>query len=90
MTSDPPLCPSLQVAWQEATQQKVTLEESALCEEVFPTFLKSLYTMGVVLSEDNIIPLLMLYDKYLIKKHKDVRQLAISIIISICNLLVSY
>jgi hypothetical protein len=40
--------------------------------EVFSNFLLSLYTMEIRLNHADIIPLLILYDKYLVKKHKNV------------------
>lgn len=60
--------------WEEAKTQEVTVEESDICQEFFPLFLKSLYSMSIELTEENICPLLTLYDKYMVGKHKEVRK----------------
>ena len=56
----------LQGNWKEAQEKVVTLEETTTCQRHFPAFLKSLYTQEIVLDEENVIPILMLADKYIV------------------------
>ncbi|XP_062613167.1 kelch-like protein 7 [Saccostrea cucullata] len=49
------------------TTSDLHLEETGDCEEVFPEFLEFLYTWKVKLNEENVIPLGLLADKYLVK-----------------------
>ena len=60
--------------WREKDKKSVSLQESSECEEVFGTFLDFLYRCnnGVKpLSEDNVVPLLTLADKYEVVDLKD-------------------
>lgn len=50
--------------WPEGRTNKVILREDPECETVFEIFLRYLYTGKIVLSKVNVMPLLILADKY--------------------------
>ena len=59
------------------------MEETGDCEEAFPEFLQFLYTWQVQLNEENVIPLALLSDKYLVK---DLATLCINFMVAeVCS-----
>lgn len=54
-------------SWQECKESTINLVEDPQCCEVFPLFLKYLYTGQVRISVESALPLLSLADKYNIK-----------------------
>ncbi|XP_070577316.1 BTB/POZ domain-containing protein 17-like [Ptychodera flava] len=54
--------------WAESTTQEIELEEDYICEPVFPDFLKFLYTNCIYISDDIVIPLRTLADKYMVQR----------------------
>lgn len=50
--------------WKEARQPEISLSEEDECEPVFGHFLKYIYTGIVDLTTDNVLPVLLLADKY--------------------------
>nr|XP_006819484.1 PREDICTED: BTB/POZ domain-containing protein 17-like [Saccoglossus kowalevskii] len=54
--------------WAESNTQEIDLEEAFQCEPVFPDFLKFLYTNRIFISDDTVIPLRTLADKYMVQR----------------------
>ncbi|XP_077991082.1 BTB/POZ domain-containing protein 17-like [Glandiceps talaboti] len=54
--------------WAESTTHEIELEEGFHCEPVFPDFLKFLYTNRIFISDDIVIPLRTLADKYMVHR----------------------
>ncbi|KAI6242162.1 BTB/POZ domain-containing protein 17 [Aphelenchoides fujianensis] len=50
--------------WSKQGYQELELSEDAPCTDVFDNFLRFLYSNNVVLKESNVLPLLILADKY--------------------------
>ncbi|XP_074640024.1 BTB/POZ domain-containing protein 17-like isoform X2 [Tubulanus polymorphus] len=50
--------------WADPDKPEIELVEEAMCVEVFPRFLKFLYSCHVLLNVDTALPLLVLADKY--------------------------
>ena len=65
-------CPLFQGNWKEAKEKVVVMEETAACQQHFPKFLKSFYTHEILLDEENVIPIMMLADKYIVPAIIDV------------------
>ncbi|XP_050542510.1 BTB/POZ domain-containing protein 17-like [Daktulosphaira vitifoliae] len=53
--------------WSDSYQEVVELQEIQQCIEVFPIFLKYFYTGVITLEQSNIMPMLVLADKYNVK-----------------------
>ncbi|KAH3725252.1 BTB/POZ domain-containing protein 17-like [Dreissena polymorpha] len=53
-----------EIRWKESSQVEVSLTEELECVAVFPHFLRYIYTGGVSLTTDNVLPILLLADKY--------------------------
>ncbi|XP_077995739.1 kelch-like protein 6 [Glandiceps talaboti] len=53
--------------WNESQQCEVKLEESDDCAEMFPDFLKFMYSGRIGLTIQNVLPVLFLADKYNVK-----------------------
>ena len=56
-------CTALTVG-SPSCHQEVELHEDAGCVRVFPHFLRFLYTCHIVLNAENVLPVLVLADKY--------------------------
>ncbi|XP_045197983.2 BTB/POZ domain-containing protein 17-like isoform X2 [Mercenaria mercenaria] len=52
--------------WKEASQPEIKLTEEEECVPVFSLFLRYIYTGSVGLTTDNVLPILLLADKYCI------------------------
>ncbi|XP_063958253.1 BTB/POZ domain-containing protein 17-like isoform X1 [Lytechinus pictus] len=50
--------------WSGKNKKEIELVEEPECTEVFPAFLKFLYSCHIVLTIENTLPILMLADKY--------------------------
>lgn len=50
--------------WSESQQQVVELQEDPQCFEAFPMFLQYFYSGTVSLDQTNVMPILVLADKY--------------------------
>lgn len=50
--------------WSDSDQDVIELQEVPLCVEVFPVFLQYFYTGVITLEHGNIMPMLVLADKY--------------------------
>ncbi|XP_071504379.1 BTB/POZ domain-containing protein 17-like [Diadema antillarum] len=50
--------------WTDPSQKEIELVEEPECIDVFPAFLKFLYSCHIVLTIENTLPILMLADKY--------------------------
>lgn len=50
--------------WKEASQPEIKLTEEEECIPVFSIFLKYLYSGSIGLTTDNVLPILLLADKY--------------------------
>ncbi|KAJ8305089.1 hypothetical protein KUTeg_017358 [Tegillarca granosa] len=70
----------LSTAW--CTENETILQESIQCEEVFDIFLKFFYTSEVVFTEENVVPLLLLADKYMVK---ELARLGIGYMVSVLD-----
>jgi len=53
--------------WSESYQEVIELQELEPCIEVFPIFLQYFYTGVISLEQTNIMPMLVLADKYNVK-----------------------
>lgn len=53
--------------WSDSYQEVIELQEIQECIEVFPIFLQYFYTGVISLEEANIMPMLVLADKYNVK-----------------------
>lgn len=53
--------------WSDSHQEVIELQEAQQCIEVFPFFLQYFYTGVISLAPNNIMPLLVLADKYNVK-----------------------
>lgn len=53
--------------WAEWHESKVVLQEPEACVAVFHNFLEYFYTGQIVLTHDNVLPILALSDKYNVK-----------------------
>lgn len=58
--------------WPEAHAKEITLQEDPVCIVVFGTFLQYIYTGRIRLDHLNVLPVLMLADKYGLKDLSDV------------------
>lgn len=56
--------------WTECHKSKVELQEMPECEKVFGCFLEYLYTGKLVITHTNVMPILALADKYIVKVRK--------------------
>ncbi|XP_030767399.1 BTB/POZ domain-containing protein 17 [Sitophilus oryzae] len=54
-------------AWSEWTESHIELQELPICESVFYTFLEYFYTGKIHITHTNVMPILALADKYLVK-----------------------
>lgn len=50
--------------WRESNQQEIPLTEEDECVRIFPQFLRYMYTGSVGLTTNNVLPILLLADKY--------------------------
>lgn len=53
--------------WSESQENKIILQEDPECVEVFPDFLKYMYTGKIHIKHELVLPLVTLADKYNIK-----------------------
>lgn len=53
--------------WSDSHQEVIELQEVPQCIEVFPVFLQYFYTGVITLEQSNIMPMLVLADKYNVK-----------------------
>lgn len=53
--------------WNEWHESNVELQEMSLCESVFHTFLEYFYTGKILITHTNVMPILALADKYIVK-----------------------
>lgn len=53
--------------WSESRTDRVVLQESKPCAEIFEKFLRYFYTGQISLNESTVMPILSLADKYLVK-----------------------
>lgn len=53
--------------WSEWHESKVILQELPECEKVFQQFLEYLYTGKILIMHTNVMPILALADKYIVK-----------------------
>jgi len=53
--------------WSDSYQEVIELQEIQQCIEVFPIFLQYFYTGVISLEQTNIMPMLVLADKYNVK-----------------------
>lgn len=53
--------------WNEAQEHRVLLQESAQCAGVFDKFLAFFYTGRMCITQEAVLPLLCLADKYNVK-----------------------
>lgn len=53
--------------WSDSHQEVIELQEVPQCIEVFPVFLQYFYTGVITLEQTNIMPMLVLADKYNVK-----------------------
>lgn len=58
--------------WSDSQQEVIELQEVPQCIEVFPVFLQYFYTGVITLEQTNIMPILVLADKYNVKVHNDI------------------
>ncbi|KAF7281551.1 hypothetical protein GWI33_004520 [Rhynchophorus ferrugineus] len=54
-------------AWSEWKESHIELQELPICESVFSTFLEYFYTGKILITHTNVMPILALADKYLVK-----------------------
>lgn len=57
----------MQPEWNEWYKSKIELQEMSLCENVFPIFLEYFYTGKILITHTNVMPILALADKYIVK-----------------------
>lgn len=57
----------MRTEWNESNQNQIKLGETPQCEEVFHLFLKYFYTGELIITHTNVLPLLSLADKYMVK-----------------------
>lgn len=65
--------------WTESNESNIVLQEEANCSKVFPEFLAYLYTGRIEVNQQNVLPLLVLADKYNIN---DLVSLAVDYMVS--------
>lgn len=53
--------------WSEWHESRVKLQELPECEKVFHHFLEYLYTGKILITHTNVMPILALADKYIVK-----------------------
>lgn len=53
--------------WSEWHESKIELKETLECEKEFHHFLEFLYTGKIFVTHVNVLPILMLADKYIVK-----------------------
>lgn len=53
--------------WSEWHESKVELQELPQCEPVFHSFLEYFYTGKIIITHTNVMPVLALADKYIVK-----------------------
>lgn len=53
--------------WHEWHESKIELQEMSLCENVFYSFLEYFYTGKILITHTNVMPILALADKYIVK-----------------------
>lgn len=53
--------------WSEWHESKVVLKELPQCEAVFHNFLEYLYTGKIIITHTNVMALLSLADKYIVR-----------------------
>lgn len=53
--------------WTESQESRIELQESSECEKVFGNFLEYLYTGKIFITHTNVMPILTLADKYMVK-----------------------
>lgn len=53
--------------WTEWHESRIVLQEPPQCEEVFGTFLEYLYTGRILVTHTNVMAILTLADKYIVK-----------------------
>ncbi|XP_056641710.1 BTB/POZ domain-containing protein 17 [Diorhabda sublineata] len=53
--------------WSEWHESRVQLQEMAVCEPVFSLFLEYFYTGKIMITHTNVMPILALADKYIVK-----------------------
>lgn len=53
--------------WSECHESRIQLQELAECEKVFGSFLKYIYTGKILVTHTNVMPILALADKYIVK-----------------------
>lgn len=68
--------------WQDHSKKELELTEESICNDVFSSFLRFLYSCHVVLTLDNTLPLLILADKY------DIRELQNVSVAFACNYII--
>ncbi|XP_050297218.1 BTB/POZ domain-containing protein 17 [Anthonomus grandis grandis] len=54
-------------AWSEWKESHIELQELPICESVFQAFLEYFYTGKILITHTNVVPILALADKYLVK-----------------------
>ncbi|KAG5899435.1 hypothetical protein JTB14_033626 [Gonioctena quinquepunctata] len=57
------MCPE----WTEWHESRVQLQEMPICEPVFPVFLEYFYTGKILITHTNVMPVLALADKYIVR-----------------------
>lgn len=53
--------------WSEWHESRVELQEMPICEAVFHIFLEYFYTGKILITHTNVMPILALADKYMVK-----------------------
>ncbi|XP_028140055.1 kelch-like protein 4 isoform X1 [Diabrotica virgifera virgifera] len=53
--------------WSECHESRIELQEMSVCEPVFPMFLEYFYTGKIMITHTNVMPILALADKYMVK-----------------------
>ncbi|CAG9860505.1 unnamed protein product [Phyllotreta striolata] len=53
--------------WSEWHESRVELQEMSICEPVFSIFLEYFYTGKIMITHTNVMPILALADKYIVK-----------------------
>lgn len=53
--------------WNECHESRVELQELPECERVFGSFLRYIYTGKILITHTNVMPILALADKYIVK-----------------------
>lgn len=53
--------------WNECHESRVVLQELPLCEKIFGNFLEYFYTGKITINHNNVMAILSLADKYIVK-----------------------